>query len=725
MDIIFSLTLRYFKQNKKRTCSILLGIITATILLVASSLYMTSYLKKLSRLEVSSDEIKPIFTAAFVIMAVLLSILVLFIYNILSLSAKQKTRYLGMLATVGATPFQRSRLIVLEACFYGLAGIPAGMLLGVILAITVFPFPVTVSWKMLLTVFLCEFSAILLSGVIPAYLSGRRSVMSLIQNKTGKQNFRHPVRIPKWILSRFGITAHFAVKNIVFYKTRYLILAVSVILSMILFLNGFIYMNYLDGNYEIRDTRTKEAADLTVNLDSSDKQTAWNTFLSEITSKPEVKEYAIREEADLGGVLFPEAQISPKFRTCSSYVWTSLYTNPVTISDSKNHSETGCYMSMVLVGLDDRTFDRYLEQAGCSDRIMENPDRLPVLIEDYPLISHKQNLRYQSILNIKGGESFTLTGKPYSIGMMPDAGNVESFTNWNMQVIGTTSEAPPCYDVTSSHLYEPNTIFFYTRQRNFEQFAEENKITTVQRSVSLRVKSSVPDLPETALQPVLTKFIDGSSRQLHLASSARKLLSEEEVQKNLLKRHEETRILQKEICRIGEKYELFTWDGDMEHVREYYDYHVSDYPGYILYSLSDPYPLVRHLFLYGVLIFITIISVFQIVKMILSTMQTRQQEFAVFLSLGMNRRQIGKMVCIEHLLCIIGSFLIGMGLSVAAAFAQFSSWKEQQAVEVTFPYVMIVPELIFLMFLILLSVFLSMRSVKNVKILEIIRTESI
>ena len=155
------------------------------------------------------------------------------------------------------------------------------------------------------------------------------------------------------------------------------------------------------------------------------------------------------------------------------------------------------------------------------------------------------------------------------------------------------------------------------------------------------------------------------------------------------------------------------------------DYTYSSYPSHILGALSEPFPLLRHLFTYGVLIFMTVISVFQMIKIITSSVQMRRREFAVLLSVGMNRRQIAKMLYTENLICTACAYVFGLAASVLLALVLFLSWGKEQAVELIFPYQIVLMETVVFLVLILISVYLSVRNVKKIQLIDIIKEETV
>ena len=106
MDIIQTLTIRHLKHNKKRTLSTIAGILTATVLLTMLSVFMTSFVHRLEAADVTQEDVKPLLSAASGMIAVVLAVLVIFLYNMLVISFRDRGRYLGILASVGATRFR-------------------------------------------------------------------------------------------------------------------------------------------------------------------------------------------------------------------------------------------------------------------------------------------------------------------------------------------------------------------------------------------------------------------------------------------------------------------------------------------------------------------------------------------------------------------------------------------------------------------------------------------
>lgn len=707
------------------------GILAASIMITMAAIFINSYLDILNHAEISAEDIAPLLTAAAVTMAVLLAALVIFLYNMLSLSVQERIRYLGMLGSVGATPFQRGNLSLLEAALLGIAGIPAGIFAGCLFSVLLFPFQVIISWKILLLILSCEFISVLFTGMLQAVLSSRGTVIELLKSRTDKRNFKKQVSVPGWLMARFGIEGHLAFKNILFFKRRYLAIGISFIISMILFLNGYVCMNYLDGYYTVQDRSRKEFADITVMAEEfqnnriSDRD--WNRFTSDIVSLPGVESFTRQEKVDFNGILLDEETIRPDMSGgFNVYELAGYYTNPVTIYDKENNKRKGFCMNLTLIGMDEDSFQRYLEKSGISEDVRSENGMPPVLILDHPLAENDRGIKYQHILNeeLKGKLTVISDTDRNMTGFSPDYNPVSSFQELSFDVLGVTSEFPSDYDINDSAINESNTLYFYTTARAFETFIKENHVLREDerstRSLFLKIKSSVPDVTDNLLNPVTTHLGNTYTRSLKLTASSLQLMTDDTLQQNIRIRSDESGEMQRKIRKAGEKYGLS--DGfDSDTV----DYTMSSYSAAVEGALADPVPLLRHLFLYGILIFLSIISIFQMLKMTFASVQMRRREFAVFLSLGMNRRQIGKMVFWENAACNILSFAAGLISSISITVILFKTWEKEQAVEVIFPYHIILWELIVLILLLAVSLAASAGSVRKVNLIDVIKDDSV
>lgn len=733
MDIILTLTIRHLKKNRKRTISTIVGILIASILLSLSFAFMASYLDMLESANATVEDIAPMMTAVAVMMAVILAVLAIFVHNMLSISARDRMNYLGMLGSVGATPMQRKKVTLLESLVLGGVAILPGIMIGSLLSFIVFPFPVNISWKSMLLLFLCEGVTLLLTGLLHAFCAGRGTVIELIRNRTDKRNLKNPVKLPGWILSRFGIEGHVAVKNLVFFKSRYLAIGISLVIAMVLLLDGFIYMKYLDGYYQVQDRREKKMADVLVQEEYGKKSDRWEEFVEEIITLPEIEEYEISKRASFGGILLDSDSMDTRMETFTTMIMNSLYTNPTTIYDKTDNKKQGYCMNMTLIGLDDAAFASYVKKAGITRKEGAKRGEIPVLIEDFPLIKDPQGFRYQSVLKAEHGSELNVWTDVdrAMIGAEPQANPITGFEKLGFYVLGVTDKSRSLVDANEGVMEQANTLKFYTTMDAFDSFMREHpprgEQPEVFRSLALSVRSGVQEIPNGILCPVVTRSGNTITRQLKISSDGLSVLSNNTFQEILRMRAKEARKTEEEIGRIGEKYGLS--DGSSMTVDEYnpslIDYTHNAYPTMLMWELSDPFPLLRHLFVYGMLAFLLSISLFQMIKMTASAVQMRGREFAIFLSLGMSRRQMGKMLYMESLICNLVSFAIGLTISVLLAVGMFSSWKSTQAIEVAFPYQIPILQAAFFIMLGFVTLGVCVKSVKKTNIIDAIKDETV
>ena len=163
-------------------------------------------------------DIKKLILAAALMLAVILAVLTFFIYHMLSLSAADKIRHLGILGSVGATPFQRGKLEFYEAVILSILGLPTGLIVGIMISYRVFSFSVEISWGMLLGVLAFEMLVVIITGLIHTFFSVRGNLLQLILNRTEKRDLKGACCLPKGLQRVLSPEIQLAVKNIYFFK---------------------------------------------------------------------------------------------------------------------------------------------------------------------------------------------------------------------------------------------------------------------------------------------------------------------------------------------------------------------------------------------------------------------------------------------------------------------------------------------------------------------------
>ena len=296
------------------------------------------------------------------------------IYNAFSISVSERSRYLGMLASVGASAAQRRRSVYFEGLVVAIIGIPLGMLAGVGGIAVTFHFlgPMmgsifniggeTTVYTVLplsgaiLSVVLALVT-IMISCYVPARRAGRITPIDAIRQT---QDIKLKARSVKTsILTRkiFGFSGELALKNLKRNRRRYRTTVFSLVLSVVLFLSVSSYMNLFT---------------LSISLEAEGIN--YNAYVSLWTGGDEER----KEEMAKQLMELPAAERAS--RSASSYGWAYLNEDMVgeTVLNDPDYAQEkqdqGWYYNIVLWVLEDQSFEQYARDAGLDERaVSENP----------------------------------------------------------------------------------------------------------------------------------------------------------------------------------------------------------------------------------------------------------------------------------------------------------------------------------------------------------------
>lgn len=187
------------------------------------------------------------------IMALILLAVIVFIYNIFNTNYIDKTRDLGLLKVVGMTNKQLYKLIVIEGSIYFLISLPIGYLLGKIistllnfyvnmvlnesimeLALTVLH--TTRQWVLILVTAI-SYIMIVISQLMASKNVFNSKPIDAINGGIQKLEFKPNNKSFKLAKKIFGYEGFIALKNIVRNKKRYILITISIVLSIVLFVS--------------------------------------------------------------------------------------------------------------------------------------------------------------------------------------------------------------------------------------------------------------------------------------------------------------------------------------------------------------------------------------------------------------------------------------------------------------------------------------------------------
>lgn len=258
-----------------------------------------------SKLAISknSDTAQTMIPMVCVILFIILVASVMLIYNAFGMSLSEKTRYLGMLASVGATKAQKKRSVYFEGFVMGAAGIPIGMAAGIIgISITLqilgdkivdsgmivgsdsVSMRVIVSPFVVIGVVLFSLMTIFISSVIPAKKASAVTPIEAIRQSNDIKIKSKKVKSSPIIRKIFGYEGELANKNLKRNGRKARVIIVSISVSVILFLS----VNYFCDLF-VRANISQQQIPYNVSIGiSSDK---YSKLCAELSENKYVKDY--------------------------------------------------------------------------------------------------------------------------------------------------------------------------------------------------------------------------------------------------------------------------------------------------------------------------------------------------------------------------------------------------------------------------------------------------
>ncbi|WP_027208916.1 ABC transporter permease [Butyrivibrio hungatei] len=228
--------------------------------------YNTEYLISCFAFEDSSGSYKAFFAMMAVALAIVIATSIILIFNSIGMSLTERMRYLGMLASVGATSKQKRFSIYYEGIVLGGIGIPLGLLLGYIgtkMTLAVLGkkileadllagaegmsggIPVVCNHYVIAAIVFFAALTIFVSSFIPAIKASKvMPIEALRQNNVVKVKARS-LRVNPLIGKIFGYEGELAYKNLKRNGVKGKVITATLAVSVILFLTTNFFCNSL------------------------------------------------------------------------------------------------------------------------------------------------------------------------------------------------------------------------------------------------------------------------------------------------------------------------------------------------------------------------------------------------------------------------------------------------------------------------------------------------
>jgi putative ABC transport system permease protein len=327
------------------------------------------------------------------------------IYNAFAISVSERSRYLGMLSSVGATKRQKRNSVFFEGAVIGAISIPVGILSGFIgIGITYLfinpmlkgalgvteGFRLVVHPSTIITSILISTITILLSTYIPARRASHISAIDAIRQSTDIRVRKRQVRTSKLTRKIFGIEGELGLKNLKRNRGRYKATVFSLIISMVLFLVVSTFTESLKKALILAQDGVN--FDIQTIIDTGNKED--NEFLiSKITSLENIKAVSKIDTLNANTMIAKE--------NIADYL--KEYQEP--LSDEK------LYYNVNINVLSDEIFLEYCDMIGADYDRLTNSEKPQAIIIDTTKYKDQQQDKYieTKVVKTKLGEELTLT----------------------------------------------------------------------------------------------------------------------------------------------------------------------------------------------------------------------------------------------------------------------------------------------------------------------------
>ena len=359
------------------------------------------------------------------------------IYNAFAISVSERISQLGMLASVGATKRQKRRSVYFEGFLLGIAGIPLGLLAGILgIGITLSAirplmesFTSLSSGGLLLHVSpLSVLAAVVLAALtifisvwIPARRASKIMPIDAIRQSKEIRLTRKAVKTSRLTRALFGFEGELALKNLKRSRKKYRATVLSLIISLVLFLTVSYYAGAIG--------RASGAIEYGYNFDLvvsyvNTPRTEVREVNEKITALEGVTAAAEVESAT-GSFLAEDAQLSDLVK--------KLYASA---------GEGSFPFDARLYCYDDASFDRFVHGLGADPRDYRNPAHPRMILINYGSTYYEGKRAAGEILSMSPGGRLIFSRDPSSGGGGKNSVELEAGLLTDQRPMGITISPP-------------------------------------------------------------------------------------------------------------------------------------------------------------------------------------------------------------------------------------------------------------------------------------------
>ncbi|MCI8466400.1 MAG: ABC transporter permease [Lachnospiraceae bacterium] len=621
------------------------------------------------------------------------------IYSSFAISISERSRYLGMLASVGATRKQKRNSVFTEAVLLGGIGIPLGLLLGFAgvfvttscirgLVSSTFgastgmehvTMRVIVSWPGILGAVILAVVTIFISSWLPARRASKITPVEAIRQNQDIKLSAKQVKTSRITRKFFGFEGELALKNLKRNKKRYRATVLSLIFCIALYLSVASFTAYLKGAYQMGigvDSMNPPDISVTVYPTSSYRSG------SQASSVEEQDEEAW-DQALLENLEERVAKIKAMDHITECVTQTTAWTQ-VFLKDGQSLSEDlrkaleetgdslvgeqnmGPYLlNMTVVGLDKESLTAFADQVGADKELLFDESKMGVILINRRGDMTEGRRSWKEIWDLEKGD--TIEGTQWFLleetSELPEGGVIaredesgfaDVLAPLTVDVAGVTTELP----LGGGYSDDINHVLVYT---------------TIENAIKFDLGKSGTD-------------------------AQRELLIMSDDYEFLMKELDDIRVDEGNLYAYSYKEEL-------------------DNVNNVL--------LLMNVFVYGFIILTALICVTSIFNTISTSMALRRREYAMLKSVGMDPRRFNRMIAYESVFYGLKALLYGLPIGLLLMFGIYAAIST--AIDTGF-YILwnqVIIAVFSVMLVVGITMWYSSRKIKKANVVDVLKDENI
>ena len=670
------------------------------------------------------------------------------IYNGYAISVFEKLKYLGTIGSIGASKWQKAKIVYLEGLIEGMIGVPTGIIMGVVLAkvgihiignllLYEEQIEMVVDAALIIKLVLLGFLMILSACLFPAIKAMRVSSMDLIS---------HPYSLNEKIQEKtnlmtehriLGIPGMLAIKNVWIKKKNYMANGLLIILVLCLLLDGITAMRGVNGDYYPKDDRERPELDLWMELYTKDEEKIQSIY-NDIAKLPYVNTISLERELDINCILVEENQLQNDLKDFAIQITVGYVDALRKVNDMSSGEEIeGYYLFPTIIGLDDHTFTEYVKKAGYQ---IPQGKKYPVLIEDHVQIQRNdkgEEVERRSILSTQPGGQFSFLYSRYgdiTVDFTPFENPVDEVLKGEFYLIGTTEEAPPIPyfsgrqdDITGYQERVLGQHHIYMAMRDFEKLLKDPAYRDTYGEHPKDTKATSYDSYKAI--PTILKFSIDRRKIQESDQFGNGILGNKE----LVAKIAEDKKIEQEILKIVSEAGLLPGKavnrdlglGDQEEYPENNTYYFGSYS---IWQKEQYFHSEKFLILllgHGIIILIVTLLLTNIFQSISMSIRVRKREFAIYQSMGMTAEVLQKMLMMENAVYGLVGCIIGIPISFILLREVYLEFARYYELDWTMPWDLVPLQVLICLFVLVLPMIHTKSQMKHLNVIESIRDENI